>query len=578
MALILLIVFHLVTNLIWISANERGPFSDEKNYFNKSIRIYQLCGNPGLDFFPRLFKAPPAFRPPLFPLCVTPLYLVGGISYRTACFTNTIFLAIIIIFIFKIGKLLYTPSAGLLAAFIVSFCPFMLKYSHLLFSEMCLTAVLSIGFWLLLKTGTFRDRRYSIWLGLVMGAGMLIKQTYLFFIVLPVAFEGIKGVLSRENFRPDRYDAVPHGSGGKKIVRFTPAGVNLLLSILIAAAVSLPYYLICSEEIKAMRIMNIIQESSIPLRSVLTVKHFFWGFTALGNLTGLFFFILFIIGLAGSFKAKYRKKLLLLAWLAGGGGLTFLFLKDRTRYFFPLLPACALISSFWIIKIKNLIIKRAVFILLIINSALIYIWMTWGVSLFNLYPRPVSLIFPDSDYQLDIIPRPRPPIIIGDWKIKTIMDVIAADAGGRNCNLLVIPLLVHFTPEYFQSLILIEKMPIEIFQPTWSSFDFNTWTLSQADYILTKTGPIRIEYATPDFREEFAQFLRDPPPAWKNSHSLIKEFELPDNSKAMLYKRILPLSAEERRQILEEAIKIDPDNKIARRELLKISRTLSPEN
>jgi len=571
MALILLIAFHLVTNLIWISVNERGPFSDEKNYFNKSIRLYQLCGNPGFDFFPRLFKTPPAFRPPLFPLCVTPIYLVAGISYRSACFTNTLFLAIVIIFIFKIGKLLYTPGTGLLAAFIASFYPFMLKYSRLLFSEICLTAVLSIGFWLLLKTKTFRERKYSIWLGLFMGAGMLIKQSYIFFIFFPFVFEGLKGVLSRKNSSPDRYDAVALGSNRKKSIRLTSARVNLLISILIAIAVSVPYYLICFEEIKAMRIMNMIQGSSIPLRSVFTIEHFFWAFSALGNLTGLFFFVLFLIGLIWGFKSKYRRNLLLLAWLAGGG-LTFLFLKDRTRYFFPLLPACALISAFWIVKIKYLIIRKAVFILLIINSALIYTWITWGVSLFSLYPHPIFLDLPLSNYQLDIIPRPRTPMIIGNWKINTIMDVIAADAGGRNCNLLVVPSLVHFTSEYFQSRILIEEMPIEISQPTWSSFDFNYWTLCHADYIVTKTGPIRIEWATSDFREEFARFLRDPPPAWKNSHRRIKEFGLPDNSKAVLYKRTLPLSAKERRQILEEAIRIDPDNKSAHGELGPLSR------
>lgn len=566
-----LILFHLISNYFWLSINEMGPVSDEKNYFNKSIRLYRILADPDINLFPRIFTSPPAFRPPLFPLCLVPSYPVAGLSYRSAASVITLFLALMIVFTYKIGKLLYSAATGLLAAFIISFFPFTLKYSRLLFSEMALTAALSIAIWFLLKSRSFRERKYSIGLGVAIGAGMLIKQSFIFFMALPFLFEGIKGLFFPHERRPDL-------SGKASSIPFLAQrpgaktnGINFIFSILISAALSVPYYVICFHDIKAMRIMNKLQGSTISLKEAFTIKHLFWAGSALWNLTGALFFVFFLVGLAVSLKRKYRKATLLL-WLAGGGGFTFLLLQNRTRYLFPLLPVCALLISFWLVKIRNLLVKWILLVLLFINSLLTYAWMTWGFSPFNLYSQPLSVRLPETDYRLDLIPRPRPPEKIGDWKINAIIDEIAGDSAGKSCNFLVVPFLDHFTHEYFQSRILIEGLPIEISVPDWRFFGLNYWALFHADYILTKTGRLRLEWATPDFRKEFSRFLCDPPPAWKRTHRLLKIFTLPDGSRAELYKRVLPLSLEERRQILQETIKIDPDNRRARRELRGLNR------
>src|SRR5262249_31129611 len=91
-----------------------------------------------------------------------------------------------------------TDGAAVVAVLIAVCSHFDAWLLHDAFLDYPLTAAVAAGFALLVRAGDFRSTRKAIEFGVAAGLGMLVKQTYAFFFVLPAAYVGLKVLYSRD--------------------------------------------------------------------------------------------------------------------------------------------------------------------------------------------------------------------------------------------------------------------------------------------------------------------------------------------------------------------------------------------
>ena len=540
----LLILFQVIGNYRWIKADYSIPHHDENQYFRKSVACFRILTRPGRDKLPRLLKAEPRIRPHLFPLTATPFYLVGGESYDSACLSNSLFLILLLIAVYQTGKLLSGPATGFWAAFILSFYPFVTRFSRLYWSEICLMAFFAWGIYLLLKTDSFRSRRYSLFLGVVIGLGMAAKQQFFFVMVFPILWEGIRSWFT-----------------AAKSSRPSPR-VNLLLCLLLGAAITLPYYLLFSRTFSTKLIYAFSGGAWEPVESVFSFASLFWYLGRLQIQASLFFFLLFIPALIWLiFRGQRRERLIVLTFLADYLIFSFFPSKDA-RYISTLLPLMALITALVISRIKPKALKIFVLALTVIFSGFNYLQVSWRKGPFNIPYHKSRLKLPFFKSELRLLPAAYPPARPANWKIEKISHDILNNLKEKKALILVVPYLPEFSVNSFQYLALEEAPPLKfVTVGTKHLYHYNYKYLLKADFVVTKTGPVvPFHHLRFEWEERTGALFNRPPPLLKASLRLIASYPLPDGTEARLYRRTKSAESAEKIEVINAALEIDPEN------------------
>ena len=171
------------------------PTSDRRDYDSIALSLLDGYGYKTPDMLA-------TYRPPFYPLLLTFLYSFLGQSYRSyqAIFFVQAFLSGLgVVFIFLIGKKVFSPLTGLIAALAASFyLPFIdtiadLELENLLFF-MPLLFIYSLS-----KIEAGSKRSVKIFAGLMMGLVMLTKSVFLATLPL-VTFFWLKLVNSGKQF------------------------------------------------------------------------------------------------------------------------------------------------------------------------------------------------------------------------------------------------------------------------------------------------------------------------------------------------------------------------------------------
>ncbi len=204
LCLIILLCFHALLNYFTLERS-RIVFSDadawhlsEASRYSGIIRdknggffqALQAASHMGLH--PQLYQftlglitsARPAQTPKDFDLPV--------------CLLNAISLAALLAGVYGIGKVLYGPPQGLLAATLLSFSPLVFGFFRLPILEVPLTGSCALFIWLLLETRRFTRRPESILCGAVLGLAILTKETAFAFLIPPLAAYTIPALLPKD--------------------------------------------------------------------------------------------------------------------------------------------------------------------------------------------------------------------------------------------------------------------------------------------------------------------------------------------------------------------------------------------
>jgi len=220
-ALSLLIGTAILNNAIWIHQYP-GDFSgmDEEHHLLRGLLVHDALW--GIDatgvFNPDIYW--PTRWPPLVYLTSAITMQLFGRSQPVMTMTISIFLAALLLFTYGIGSRLKSPAAGLAAAALLAYWPFLLRYSRYYTLDLTLAACCAAAVYFLMASENFKKPWACVGFGLSLGLGLLAKIVFPMIVAPPLL---ALLIINR-----------------KEITR--RAWVHLLMSLLIALSISAFWY------------------------------------------------------------------------------------------------------------------------------------------------------------------------------------------------------------------------------------------------------------------------------------------------------------------------------------------------
>lgn len=202
--LALLIVAQIAINWSWLSTNVNVIGWDRPRHLIESLVYSDILEHVNLNsLFAALTYS--GYYPPLFHLSMAASYKLFGVSMDAAAMVNTVYLVILLISAYGIGREIGGKGVGLLTAFITSTLPMVLAMSRYTYIEFSLTAMVALSIWLLLLSQGFARKRYSLLFGLSLGLGLLTKWTFALFVfpalIVVILRSGLLSGLRKETGR-----------------------------------------------------------------------------------------------------------------------------------------------------------------------------------------------------------------------------------------------------------------------------------------------------------------------------------------------------------------------------------------
>jgi 4-amino-4-deoxy-L-arabinose transferase-like glycosyltransferase len=185
-SLSLLIIFHVLNNGLWRATNVVVFGSDRIFHLVTSLAYYDIL-RQGVNLH-SLFAALTwsNYYPPLVHLTAAGFYGLFGVSMDVAAMSTSLFLALLLVAVYFLGKRLAGPWIGFLSAFVFSMFPIVFSMSRYLYVDLALTAMVAANLCLLLYSDRFQRKGISLLYGLSLGLGMLTKWTFAAFAAAPL--------------------------------------------------------------------------------------------------------------------------------------------------------------------------------------------------------------------------------------------------------------------------------------------------------------------------------------------------------------------------------------------------------
>ena len=552
--LFLLICFLAISNIVWLANDTRPPSWDQSTHLHLSVEYLEIISNPSWDIVSRLLNVS-SYYPPFYHLSLIPSHLIFGVCNHLAALINIIYLALIVIFTYKIATHFFDTQTGLLAAFFISMYQFLIYLSRSCLIDVALTALVVMSIYYLLRTENFNNRNYSVIFGILFGIGMLTKWTFLFFLFAPLLLVLVRVVKYLKKpfifiiyltslifliiagmfliFPYNLLIFIMAVFVGWRLLSVSRENdelflniKNIFLSALVAFIISAPWYLY--NLIKLVRhitsnVGQIAVAEGDP--SLLSFSSFLYYFRELSVQIQFIFFVLFLIGIVFFFVKWNKKKTLLVLWLFIPY-IIFIFVRNKDpRFTVPYLPAVSIISVAWLSMLRNKNLRRVIIGLIIVIGIRQFFLFSYNIKGF---PQEATLNTPLYNFSLYSCYPP----LREDWKHKEIFTAIAenSESSGRPFALVrVLSNYQYFHGESFEIYTLANNLPI---YPIGYRKNLGEFT----DYIIFKTEDRGPAFSITHYDEALKQ-IENNDIVFTGAFTTLKEVSLPDGSQGIVYKR-----------------------------------------
>lgn len=433
---------------------------------------------------------------------------------------------------------LSTTIMGALAALLAACYHFNAWLIHDAFLDYPLTVMVTVTFAALIRAGDFRVRRYALMFGLAAGLGLLTKQSFAFFFVLPSLYVVIKVLRTRDR----------------------KALINLALAALVAMAIAAIWYAPHLDDVIAIYRMNkeaAVSENEAPLFSL--GSNLFYIHALLSAQMQVPLAILFVGGTIYSIIRYRSESVLLYLWLLSGIALfTFIANKD-VRYTVPVLPAAAVLSVSWLGNRKrkesnsigdspedtSLRQERFDKAVMILKTSLVSAAVIWAlVSFFNAqWPQPGTgyyvdtprfrwMVFGRNYYGYDHQP------LGDDWSVPDIVRAVVRDKAETNPQAPVLGVVVNLpflnpsTISLYARLLSPERAGPPVLKVDWVVVESARDRLQSCEYILVRTGLEYAEWVAPMEKQVEEFIIKNP-----DRFTKVAAFPVPlDRAEAVIYR------------------------------------------
>jgi 4-amino-4-deoxy-L-arabinose transferase-like glycosyltransferase len=560
----------------WVLRDKTPPPWDPADHIRYAYDYYRLLCGLDLKGFAREFFIAPHFYAPLVHLVTATTFLVFGASRLTAILINFLSLGVLVTSVSWIVRDILARSAprsgdglasgtpptsycliGALAAMIASCSHFSAWLVHDAFLDFPLMAVVSGCMALLIRAGDFSSRRSSLQFAAAAGLGVLVKQTFPFFFVLPALY-----VAGRVLYSKNRN-----------------AIVNLAVTVLVIATIASIWYGPHLHDVISIYHENqraAIDENEAPLFSF--DSNFFPIHALLSFQLQVPFAVLFLVGLVYSIVRNRRESMVVVLWLVSGLLLFAMVANKDVRYTVPVVPAAAVLSVCWL---RGLLsspqptprrVGRLVS-LLIVSWSLVSLfnaqWPSPGMGLYINTPRYQWMVLARNYFGFDHRP------LTDDWSVPEIVQRVASlgppqvrssesrspatdpsssnspkvgaspsvpaqGDGSTQPTLGVVVNLPHLNPSaiaLYSRLLTKNRCAEPLVRVRWLVIDGSLSQIGDCDYLLVRTGLSSADWVAP-IEREFEKAINDLPSRFEK----VATFPIPlKNAEAILY-RVAPES------------------------------------
>jgi xanthosine utilization system XapX-like protein len=182
-------VFLAITGW-WLTQDRSIPIFDAGLHLSLAINVHEELSSG------HLLKALALSIPyPPFAYLVGSLgILVGGVGIAPLILAeNLVFVPLLALGCYKLGRLAFGPLAGLLAVVFALGSPLITAQFHVFMIDAPETAMVAVSVWLIVATDGFSRLRSCALAGLAVGLGMLTKEPFAIFVVGVVVVTAVRG-------------------------------------------------------------------------------------------------------------------------------------------------------------------------------------------------------------------------------------------------------------------------------------------------------------------------------------------------------------------------------------------------
>ena len=267
-----------------------------------------------------------------------------GLKTLAIVHCNLIFFAVLLVSTCLIGIRCSSRAAGVLAAVMASLYPAIYGQSRKFGLDFPLTAMVALNIYVLMRTDNFRERGFSLLMGLAMGLGLLTKGQIALYLAFPIVYSLLRGMLP------------PKGTVKIRAVNFilfsiVALGVSSIWWRGIAAPLWRAYFITVTD-------YPFSWAYEYQRQQPLTLGWLLFHAVHCAINVSPFFFAMFIISLVPFFRGNARGKGILLVWILGAYAIWTASNIKRDTDFLPVLPALALVSAIGITSWERVWARR----------------------------------------------------------------------------------------------------------------------------------------------------------------------------------------------------------------------------
>ncbi len=317
-------------NVWWRTKEARPPHWDMGYHLLNSL-LY-LDGF-SLSDLPRFFQAY-LFYPPL-------AYWIADIFFATlgsraiwvAVLSNVVWLAVLALATYGIGRRLWTSRVGWMSVVFVLGAPMIVDASKDLMLDLPLTAMSALALYLIIRADGFSNRRFSLLFGACCGAALLVKWTFPLVIALPALHATVTAV---SEIRLRRV--------------FAPLA-NLFLALAAMLAICGTWYFHNWRQVAGSSLYyggHGVDATYPRVATPASALYYFWNL--LNVQLYLVPLVLVVVGVVYCFRRhELAKRNVYPLLMACGTYLLFSLLRHKdARYTLPMLPGLAIVATSWL--------------------------------------------------------------------------------------------------------------------------------------------------------------------------------------------------------------------------------------
>ncbi len=542
------------------------PIGDTYVYLSNLLNFLDGVSSQGsADFWSSLGRLSHGGRPPVYQFLTTPFILLFGRSEDVALCVNLLFMAILMISTYNMGRLVKNESIGLLAAMLVATYPPILHLSRMYLPHFALPACFSLSLWMIMSVMKDRSAKTALLFGASLAFGLLVHPRFLRIAAVPTAVMGVYTLFfqTQPRYPTSLRNTWPwlKGKVGDRFVIF-----GLLPGALIALAPTLLWYLTHGlrifgtfQNLTAPHLMEFAGKDAITIGFPEARHHLslWYALTAPGAISN----VLALCALAGLASVAIRPRLLTstlaISLIAAYAMLSWAAVAVYSWWHFSAaLPVVATLTAYWATSFRHRWISYILTALCVSVALFNSSFVTWGAGPLG-QQIAITLGSPLKEHRTCGSRRMTAfcpaPAEAGHWPLLEIQQTILADPDcqeARPCQLMTITAGRSFSAAILRhSLIKYQnqgKLTIALQGFRMLLQPYNLAGLLKSDYLLY---PERSGHrsAKPDdsYIEISIRFLASPPPTFAAAHQEVARFSLPNGRTAKLVKRIRPLTIRE---------------------------------